>query len=544
MPMMENNNLSEYVDRLYLAAVRKAGDSHVAEDIVQETFLAAVVALSKGKVPDNMWGWLLSIMSNKYCDWLREKYNKPQISFDEYPFEIPIEDNLDDDSTEKFETIWRELGYLAKTHREVMIRFYMHGDTIEKIAGDLHIPIGTVKSRLNTGRKHIKEGVTDMENYTKQSYEPDVLWMSCSGSVGLDGEPFSLAPNTDKLTQNVLILAYPKPVTEIELAKALGVPVAFIEPIIEKMIDCEMMQRTDGGKVYTDFIIFTDGDRKATFKKQLDIADTHFDLFWQETEKALSELREKEYYKRQSAHGKAKLELHFCIKLLLNAHIDVRNEVTGVMPFSEYPYRKNGGRWFAMGNQYPPNYDYQNDSEFQKYGISGEATTEIKNFRDAKYLALRKYDTELGKCPNSYFKAEYVKWFYELLSGISREESTVGDNVLESADSFIESGVLVLNGTLELDIPVLTHSEYRDECKLASEHEQKLSRDIHDVLLPVFNSGYVKLPTHLKSVPKWQQYMFCGDSVPMAVILKAIEKGLLFTNVDCKVPASILVIEK
>lgn len=542
--MIEKYDLAEYVDRLYSAAVRKAGDSHVAEDIVQETFLAAIGALSKGKEPDNLWAWLLSIMSNKYCDWLREKYNKPQISFEDYPFDIPYENNLDEDSTEKLESVRCELGYLAKTHREVMIRFYMHGDTIEKIANDLHIPIGTVKSRLNTGRKHIREGVTDMENYTKQSYEPDVLRMSCSGAVGLDGEPFSLVGYTDKLTQNVLILAYPKPVDETELAKSLGVPVAFIEPIIEKMIGGELMQRTNGGKVYTDFIIYTDSDRKATFKKQLDVADKHFHLFWDEIEKALSELREKVYYKRQTEHGKAKLELHFCIKLLLNAHIDIRDEVTGVMQFSEYPYRKNGGRWFAMGQQYLPDYNYLNDSEFCKFGIDGEAGTEIKNFRDAKYLKLRKYDTELGKYPNCYFKAEYVKWLYEILYGVSKEESAVSYHVLEAVESLVESGVLIKNDALGLDIPVLTRSEYHDECELASEHEQKLSRDIHDVLLPVLNTGYVKLPPHLNSVPKWQQYMYCCNSVPMAVIHKAIEKGFFLANVDYKVPASILVVEK
>ena len=65
-------------------------------------------------------------MSNKYCDWLRNKYNKPQISFDNYPFETP-DDTLDDDSEEKFANIRRELGYLAKTHREVMVRFTCMG---------------------------------------------------------------------------------------------------------------------------------------------------------------------------------------------------------------------------------------------------------------------------------------------------------------------------------------------------------------------------------------------------------------------------------
>lgn len=540
--METSNELMEYVDRLYHAALEKTGDSYIAEDIAQETFLAASSALSKGKKPDHIWSWLYSILSNKYCDWLRRKYNKPQISFDDYPFEIPDE-ALDDDSEEKLENIRRELGYLAKTHREVMVRFYMHGDSIEQISHDLNIPQGTVKSRLNTGRKHIKEGVSDMENYTKQSYEPDMLRVGCSGETGLDGEPLSLVDEKDKLTQNVLILAYKKPVTETEIAKALGTPAAFIEPIVEKMVDGELMKRTDGGKIYTDFIIYTDKDRKATFQQQLSIAAENFDLFWDKTDEALCTLRKREYHLRQDEHGKSKLELYFCIKLLLNAYIDVRSEVAGTMSYSDYPYRKNGGRWFAMGQQYTPD-DVKKDESFWKYGISGEVSNESKNFRDAKYLALRNYDTALGRFPNRFSREKYVKWLYEILTGVSAELSSVGDHVLEAAESFLESGILKRDPTLEIDIPTLSRAEYRDVCELVTQYEKVVSAEIHDVLLPVFNTGYVKLPPHLKTVPKWQQYMFCGDSVPMAVIHKAIEKGLFLKNVDHPVPASILVIEK
>ena len=122
---MKQDNVIDYVDKLYLAAVRKTGDSFVAEDITQETLLAAVRQLSKGRQPEDMWAWLQGILSNKYCDWLREKYNKPQISFEEYPFDIADEDETEDDSEEKFAAIRRELGFLAGIYREVMVRFYL-----------------------------------------------------------------------------------------------------------------------------------------------------------------------------------------------------------------------------------------------------------------------------------------------------------------------------------------------------------------------------------------------------------------------------------
>ncbi len=540
----ENYDLSEYVDRLYSAAVKKTRDSQTAEDIAQETFLAAVSQLSRGKKPDNLWAWLLTILSNKYCDWLRQKYNRPQISFEEYPFEIAQESAEEDDSGEKLEAIRRELGYLARIHREVMVRYYMHGHTVERIARELQIPSGTVKSRLNIGRQHVRKGVTDMENYTKQSYEPDILHVACSGEEGLHHEPFSLVPGSDKLAQNILILAWPRPLTETEIAKALGVPAAFVEPVVEKLSEGELMKRTEGGKVYTDFIIYTDRDRKATFAKQLDTVEKHFTLFWEYAEQGLKELREKPWYQRQTGHARTKLELHFCVKILMNAHVIVRDEVTGAMPYSEYPYRKGGGRWIAIGMQYPAGYRREDDAEFWKYGVDGEAGFAEKNFRDARYLEMCSYGTSFGNCPD-YEKADsYVKWFYELWEKVPAEESAVYAHVLQDADSLIEQGFLRREDTLKLDIPVLARAEYQEECSLASEYAEKTAGYVREVLLPVFESGYVRLPSHLKSVPKWQQYMFCGDSVPMMVICKAREEGLFLSGVDYPVPASLLVYEK
>ena len=274
---MKSNDLTAYVDRLYRAVLRKTREAYAAEELAQGTFLAALSALSKGKEPEHVWAWLYRIMSNIHCDRLRDKYNKPQISFDDVPFDIP-EETFDDDSEETLADVRRALGYLAKTHREVMVRFYMRGETIEQIAQALRIPSGTVKSRLNTGRKQIREGVEKMKTCTKQSYAPELLHLSCSGAVGLNKEPFSLVGSTDTLTQNVLLLAYEKPVTAAELANALGTPAAFIEPILERLLDGELMKRTDGGRVHTDFIFYSEKDRTATFQAQLALVSAHFEI--------------------------------------------------------------------------------------------------------------------------------------------------------------------------------------------------------------------------------------------------------------------------
>lgn len=547
----EKYDLSRYADRLYLAAVRKTRDSGAAEDIAQETFLAALVQLSRGKRPENVWAWLLAILSNKYCDWLREKYNRPQISFEEYPFEIAgesVEEDESDDSEEKLEAIRRELGRLAEIHREVIIRYYMHNQAVQRIANELQIPVGTVKSRLNLGRQHIREKVTDMENYTKQSYEPDTLHIACAGGAGLHEEPFSLVPDSDMLAQSILIMAYRKPLAETELAKTLGVPAAFVEPVVEKLIAGELMKRTNGGRAYTDFIIYTDTDRKETFEKQLSITEKYFPLFWEEMNRSLTVLREKQWYQQQTEHARTKLELHFCVKTLKNAVVSVRDEVTGVMSYSEYPYRKDGGRWIAMGMQYPAGYRHKDDVEFWKYEVNGEAGYVERNFRDTKTVELRCYGTSLNddfSYSTIYDHAQqYVKWFYELWQKIPAEESAISVPVIQEADNLIKQGFLKNGNTLELDIPVLDHAAYREECELVSEYEGEIAARVREILLPVFGHGGVRLPSHLKSVPKWQQYMFCGNSVPMMVIYKAREKGLFLKDVGYLLPAALLICEK
>ena len=139
---------------------------------------------------------------------------------------------------------------------------------------------------------------------------------------------------------------------------------------------------------------------------------------------------------------------------------------------------------------------------------------------------------------------QYVKWFYELWQKIPAEESAISVPVIQEADNLIKQGFLKNGNTLELDIPVLDHAAYREECELVSEYEGEIAARVREILLPVFVHGGVRLPSHLKSVPKWQQYMFCGNSVPMMVIYKAREKGLFLKDVGYPLPAALLICEK
>jgi len=267
--------LTKHIDFLLKIALQRCGNTWEAQDLCQETFLSALKYLSSGKVIDNIRPWLVTVLNRKYYDALRQKYNKPAISYDLLP-------EIADDS-ESYENIIhnaeaeelrRQVAYLSGIYREVIIRYYLNGESVESISKSLNIPQGMVKSRLSNGRKQIKKGFEITESYAKESYEPITLDISNSGNKSIKGEPQSLVEG-DLIAQNLLYLAYNEPVTVQELAKAIGIPMAYIEPIVKKLVDGELMRRV-GNKVYTDFMISSVHDEEKYIPAQKEFIGRHF----------------------------------------------------------------------------------------------------------------------------------------------------------------------------------------------------------------------------------------------------------------------------
>lgn len=177
---MNKYNFEEYIEMLISSALKKCGNIDDAQDLVQETFLSAITYINKGNEISNVSSFLLSVMKKKFNDLLRKKYRREIVTIsdldalsDYESFEV-IEDHND------YENIRKAVANLAGIYREVIVRYYMNGESISKISAELNIPEGTVKSRLYLGRDHIKKGLTNMEKYTKQSYSPVKLNISYS----------------------------------------------------------------------------------------------------------------------------------------------------------------------------------------------------------------------------------------------------------------------------------------------------------------------------------------------------------------------------
>lgn len=554
---MNKENLTEYADFLLNTALYKCGNIADAQDLVQDTLLAALAAVERKSINDPK-AWLTAVLNRRYYDLLRRKYNKPTVSFDvagNIPDSGEIYDGIE--KSAEAEEIRRCLAYLTKLYREVMVRYYMHGEKVKDIAADLDISESTVKSRLDAGRKRIGKEFA-MENYTKQSYEPENLWVTCSGSGGLDDEPFSLVGD-DKITMNLLILAYEKPVTITELAKAIGIATAYIEPVIEKLVSGELMKRV-GNKVYTDFIIYTETDRTANIALEKQIADSIYKDVWKIMDNGFEKLHDRDFYKRQTQFQQVKLDSFFAVRTLQHAVLTVRNEPCGgFMPFDEYPDRPNGGKWFAMGSRYSANYDYSSpEHEYGRYYISGEACSshivncdgyeQIKNFE----LTLCEYNTLLGgtqigmrsRLKRRMTDTEIGQMLYAIHSGKEEQLPIISTACFENFDNFIERRYLAKEGEkVTCAVPIITDKERHELYDLSEKYDNILAKNFHDDWLKLMVNP-VKLPPHLKSVPEWQRYMECCSTVTMRIIKNALYNGLFPKCADYPAPAILISIKE
>ncbi len=156
--------MGQYKDSVYAFLRRFLSRSDMIEDVFQETFLQVFVSRDTFDVSRPLRPWLFTIAANKAKDALRrmQRGEATQLGnmFDSDEFTIDdVLNTLDHDARrpyddlirdERAEAVKRILSRLPEKLREIIILAYFHKFSYAEIAEILHIPIGTVKSRLHT----------------------------------------------------------------------------------------------------------------------------------------------------------------------------------------------------------------------------------------------------------------------------------------------------------------------------------------------------------------------------------------------------------
>ncbi|MEO9021999.1 MAG: sigma-70 family RNA polymerase sigma factor [Ginsengibacter sp.] len=78
--------VEEYSDKMYSWALYKTNSEETAEDLVQETFMAAFQSFGKFEEKSNPITWLLGILNHKIADYFRKSYRQPTVNESERRF--------------------------------------------------------------------------------------------------------------------------------------------------------------------------------------------------------------------------------------------------------------------------------------------------------------------------------------------------------------------------------------------------------------------------------------------------------------------------
>jgi len=148
-------------------------DFPLAEDAAQEAFVQAYKDLRSLRQPEAFPAWLRRIVF-KHCDRLSRRKTPPLVALEsvaEAPDARP--DPLRDlERRERREAVLEGVLSLPRHERAAISLFYIDGYSMAEVGRFLEVPAATVKSRLHSARRRLKERTMERVRKTLRSCAP------------------------------------------------------------------------------------------------------------------------------------------------------------------------------------------------------------------------------------------------------------------------------------------------------------------------------------------------------------------------------------
>lgn len=161
--MREKASMAEFrelynrqITRVYKLALVLLGSVADAEDVAQTVFLKVWEKNPKFKDADHETAWLLTTTRNQCRDLQKSAFRKKRASLEDAPEKsIPLKSDIDNE-------LWQALQSLPEKYRIVLYLHYYEGYPLKDLSILLGRGISTLQTQLATGRKLLKEGLSDM----------------------------------------------------------------------------------------------------------------------------------------------------------------------------------------------------------------------------------------------------------------------------------------------------------------------------------------------------------------------------------------------
>ena len=146
-----------HLDAAYNLARRIVQRDQDTQDVVQEAYLRALKGF-KGFRGDNPRAWLLTIVRNTAYSWIKKHWNHV-IQFDPAIDAITPNDPLSESLHDARERLHEAMNRLPTELQEVLVLRDIEGWSYKDLAAALHVPPGTVMSRLSRARQRLRQEV-------------------------------------------------------------------------------------------------------------------------------------------------------------------------------------------------------------------------------------------------------------------------------------------------------------------------------------------------------------------------------------------------
>lgn len=257
--------IEKYLSPVFGFALKRCKCIEDAKDLSQEIMIKAYSTLLVKDDINDVEKYIWSIAHNMLSNYYRGNARRYEcVSVDEIRETLASPDSTDGDESEYDETVKklrREIAYLSKTQRRIVIAYYFEKKKQAQIACELGISLGTVKWHLFEAKKDLKRGMTEMRETSELMFNPvkfDAVYTS--GSTGKGGGNAGYFKTA--ISQNIVYAVKDKALSVNEIASLLGVSPVFVEDIAEHLFENCFLEKKNGK--YISNILIEEMTEKTT----------------------------------------------------------------------------------------------------------------------------------------------------------------------------------------------------------------------------------------------------------------------------------------
>lgn len=534
----------EFLDKIYHFSYHRCNTSLEAEDLCSDIILAVISAIHKQERIENFYAFVWTIARRVYADHCEKRNAKHQlvsIENSDLMFaskEDEIESFVEEATEqEQLSRIFKEIAFLSKAYRDVMVLFYMDELKVKEIAARLNISETTVKQRLFSARNSVRK---EIETMSERTYVLKPIKLAFSGT----GNPCGNDPSskTERMfSQNLIYLCKNKPKSAKELSEELCVPMPYIEEELD--IQCRgengeygMLRKLESGK-YVANIHLVDYDE---YDRANQILEKHLPEMCEAIKNALKENEDKilsfPYLSEQS-------DPRFVMWTMISRTVwDLEERINQVLAeqyFSDIVPVSRPYSCVAVaytGDQHPA-VDF--------YGRDGIDATSIGGYKSVYVCNI--YGERLDKhfsCEHNLSHDPKLLMVLRAIGGIAIDELTEDEK--EIAAKALECGYLRKNGNIiEPKIVVIDKKNDRDFYQLSFD----LGHDMGTVIEQIAAELSVFMKTHIPSHLMNEYQLYTGLIAGVRILAKTIKECIkedLLTEPKNKVGAEgvLMIVER